>query len=284
MVFTPNLTAYFERIGYHGPREPTLGVLNGICAGHVQNIPFENLDVLLGRRIDLDPNAVERKLVHARRGGYCFEQNTLLLHVLDALGYRVQAISARVRFQRPRDFVPPRTHVFLRVELGGESWLVDVGVGGFSLAGALRLVLEQPQETPHDVRRIVAEGRWQGLSERAPDAKLFHQIHFGGAWHDVYEFTLEEMPEIDRELGNWFTSAHPNSHFKSRLTVARATPAGRITLTDRELTFRARDGHADARLLGSESQLLAVLAEHFDLHFPPGTRFECPGLAGLTNP
>ena len=82
MTFAPDLAAYFERTGYAGPREPTLDTLSGIVARHVESIPFENLDVLLGRDISLDPAAVEQKLVRQGRGGYCFEQNSLLLHVL----------------------------------------------------------------------------------------------------------------------------------------------------------------------------------------------------------
>ena len=124
-----DLDAYFERIGYSGPCEPTLGVLNAITLAHTSAIPFENLDVLLGRPIALDPASLVDKLVRRRRGGYCFEQNGLLLIVLEALGFQAVPISARVRWQRPRDFTPPRTHLFLRVELDGESWLADVGIG-----------------------------------------------------------------------------------------------------------------------------------------------------------
>jgi N-hydroxyarylamine O-acetyltransferase len=102
-----NLDAYFARIGYEGPREPTLAVLPALSAAHTRSIPFENLDVLLGRPIKLEIDAIFQKLVCDRRGGYCFEQNGLLLHVLDELGFQVAPLSARVRWQRPRDFIPP---------------------------------------------------------------------------------------------------------------------------------------------------------------------------------
>ncbi|HEY6175060.1 MAG TPA: arylamine N-acetyltransferase, partial [Kofleriaceae bacterium] len=123
-----DLDRYFARIGYDGPRDATLATLNGIANAHVQAIPFENLDVLLGRGIDLDLDAVQRKLVDDRRGGYCFEQNSLLLAVLGELGFEARPLSARVRMQRPRDFVPARTHLVVRVELDG-PWLADVGIG-----------------------------------------------------------------------------------------------------------------------------------------------------------
>ncbi len=211
-------------------------------------------------------------------GGYCFEQNTLLLHVLEALGYSVKPISARVRLQRPRDFTPPRAHVFLRVELCGSSWLADVGVGGLSPSCALRLIPEITQETPHEPRRILLTGTWQGLTLRAPDARMFHQAYFAQAWHDVCEFTLEEMPGIDRELGNWYTSQHPSSHFRERLTVARATRQGRKSLLNRELSVRDNAGRVQTRRIETPDELLETLAREFDLRLPAGTRFSCAGL------
>ncbi|HEX5659090.1 MAG TPA: arylamine N-acetyltransferase [Polyangiales bacterium] len=256
-----DLDEYLERIAYDGPREPTLHVLHALTAAHSQTIPFENLDVMLGRPVRLELDAVHDKLVRQRRGGYCFEQNGLFLHVLAQLGFTVLPLSARVRLQRPRDFTPPRTHLFVRVELEGQSWLTDVGVGAMSLTSALRLVLDVAQETPHEPRRIVHE---QG--------RFFHQAYFAETWNDVYEFTLEQMPPIDRELGNWYTSTHPSSHFRTATMVARAAPDGaRITLLNRELSFRQRDGRADKRELRAH-EVEAALLEHFGLRLPEGAR------------
>jgi len=278
MAFEPDLTGYFERIGYGGPTAPSLANLNALILAHVSAIPFENLDILLGRHIVIDPASVEEKLVARRRGGYCFEQNTYLMHVLRALGYPVAPLAARVRVNRPREEIPPRTHMFLRVELPDGSWLVDVGVGGLSPSAALRLVLDERQEIPHEPRRLCSEGEWHGLSLRAPSAKLYHQALLDGVWQDVYEFTLEGMPEIDRELGNWYTSTHPQSHFRSRLMVARATPHGRLNLLNRRFTRRTNDGTSDARELKSPEELLAVLEREFGIALPAGARLECSGL------
>lgn len=189
-----------------------------------------------------------------------------------------------MRLQRPRDFTPARTHMLLRLELEGESWLVDVGVGGLSPTCALRLVPDLVQETPHESRRIVQEGAWAGLALRAPDARLFHQASFADAWHDVCELTLEEMPAIDRELGNWFTSTHPDSHFKGRLLVARATPTGRIGLLDRELSVRQRGGQVQTRTLATPAELHAVLESELGLVLPTSLRVPCPGLEGSSGP
>lgn len=268
MLSPTDLDAYFARIRYDGPRDPVLSTLDGIVAAHVGAIPFENLDVLLGQPIRLDLDAVLTKLVHARRGGYCFEQNSLLLSVLATLGFRVTPQSARVRLQRPRDFTPPRTHLFVRVHLPDGDRMVDVGTGGLSLTASLRWVPDLVQPTPHETRRIVFE-----------DGLFFHQALLGDTWIDVYEFTGEEMPPVDREVANWYTSTHPGSHFLSRLTVARAGPDGtRLSILNRELTLRGADGIGDTRLLETPEALVAALEEHFGLVFPAGTRFACAAL------
>jgi N-hydroxyarylamine O-acetyltransferase len=285
VAFVPNLQAYFERIGYAGPREPTVATLQAIVRAHVASIPFENLDVLLGLEISLDLSAIEAKLVHARRGGYCFEQNTYLLCVLRELGFNAWAISGRVRIQRPRDFTPARTHVFIALDIHGETWLADVGVGGLSPTAALRLELNREQATPHEPRRLIADGDWDLTTldrpsgpRRGPAAVLLHQARLGNHWQDVCEFTLEPMPEIDREVGNWFTCRHPQSHFRDRLMVARSFEGGRLSLVNREFTIRPNVGQSSTLRAETEEHLLELLEQHFGLSFAPGTRFVCPSL------
>lgn len=250
-----DLDAYFARIDYRGPRTASIEALHALTAAHVHAVPFENLDVVLNRGVELEPEPLFRKLVTHRRGGYCFEQNGLFLLVLEAMGFSVRPLSARVRIQRPRDFTPPRTHVFLRVEIGDEVWLTDVGVGAASLTGAIRFDSDAEQPTPHETRRLIAEN---GLR--------YHQIKYGETWNDVYEFTGETMPMIDRIVGNWFTSTHPNSHFRDRLMAAKALPGGRrATLLNREFTIRERDGRTEVRTLESPGAMRDVLAEQFGL-------------------
>ena len=263
-----DLDRYFARIGLAPRRDATRATLDAIIAAHVTAIPFENLDVLLGRPIELELAAIEQKLIADRRGGYCFEHNTLLLHVLAQLGFAVRPYSARVRIGRPRDYTPARTHLFCAVALDGRQLLADVGVGALSPTCALSLDTSELQETPHEPRRIVFEdGRW------------FHQARLRGEWVDVCEFTREEMPPIDRIVANWYTSTHPTSHFRDRLVVARALPdGGRLSVLNRELTVRSRDGVARTTPIESPDALLAVLADRFGLAFPAGTHFHCPAL------
>lgn len=262
-----DLDAYLARIGYSGPHTPTLETLHAIAWHHATTIPFENLDVLLGRPIVLTPAALMAKLVHGGRGGYCFEQNNLLRLALTALGYRVTPLGARVRWQIPRDVVPARTHLFLQVHLSDGDWMADVGLGAASLTAPLRFEFGTEQTTPHEPRRLVNEG-----------GRLFHQMKIGDGWVDVHEFTLEEMHPIDWEMGNWWTSANPVSHFRNNLTLGFALRDGTRKAIRSDGYAHRRGGEVLARCpIDSGATLERLLREHFNLHFPSGTRFGPPG-------
>ncbi|HVK10534.1 MAG TPA: arylamine N-acetyltransferase [Gemmataceae bacterium] len=266
-----DLDAYLARIRYADPREPTLDTLRGLVLAHATSIPFENLDVLLGRGVSLADADVERKLVTDRRGGYCFEQNSLLLRALSALGFEATPLSARVRLKAPRDVVPPKTHLFVRAVIDGVPWLADVGVGGLSPTAPVRLdLLDAEQPTPHEPRRVVREAR-------EPSPRYYHQAQLGEVWADVYEFTLEEMPAVDREVGNWWTSTSPQSKFRQNLMVALARPDGtRVSILNREFTHRRGAQVLERLELADPGALLTVLAERFGLRLPADTPLAFP--------
>lgn len=263
-----DLDAYFARIGYQGSRVPSLETLNSVIAAHTQTIPFENLDVLLGRPILLDAASLQQKLIHQRRGGYCFEQNGLLLLALQSLHFDVQPMSARVRLDAPRDFIPPRTHLFLRVQLQDASWLADVGVGSSSPTTAVNLAEGVETGTSHELHRIVKE-----------NGVYFHQGSYGTEWHDIYEFTLEQMPLIDREVSNWYTSTSPRSRFRQHLLVSRsAGAAGRHTILDDQFSRRAADGVATKHKITSKSELFEILSQYFGLHLDHSLPLHLPAV------
>ncbi len=265
MVDSIDLEKYFDRIGYAGLRTPSVEVLHALTQAHAQSIPFENLDALLGQTIRLEPDALYRKLVLSRRGGYCFEQNGLFLEVLTRLGFTVYPLRAAVRMAEPdRRVALGHTHLVLEVRIDGESWITDVGVGAASLTRALHLVADIEQRTPHDTRRLQREaGKW------------FHQVWRGESWADVYEFGGEAMPRPDRIIANWYTSTHPDSKFRRELFVARALPGGRrVSLHNYQLLRSGADGTAENRQILDPNQLLDVLCERFDIHLPKATRFK----------
>lgn len=257
-----NLDAYFGRIGYRGPQTPTLETLRGIQRHHAEAIPFENLDILLGRGARLDPAGLEQKLVRDRRGGYCFEHNTLLAAVLGSLGFSITTLIGRVRWQVPPAVPTPQTHMVLRVELEGRPWLTDGGFGGVGLTEPLAMDTEREQGSPAEPRRLLRNG-----------PRLLHQVCLAGIWTDVYSFTLEPALPIDFEVANWYTSTHPNSRFRQNLMAARVAGDRRLAILNREFTVRFNDGRVEKRPIESADILLELLAENFGLHFPAGTRF-----------
>jgi len=250
-----SLEDYFQRIGYEGPTEPTLALLRQLVHLHTQNIPFENIDVLLGKPVQLEPEAVFHKLVHQRRGGYCFEQNGLMQLVLRALGYSVFALGARVRLrQRDREQFPARTHLFLAVSIDNKYWLVDVGFGALTLTAPLLWQEFTLQHQSREPRRLVREGkRW------------FHQAWQQDEWRDVYEFTKEPMHIADQRVANWYTSTHPDSNFTQRLSMALAlSDGGRVTLNGTSLRV-LRSGQAEQRFRVGEDALSLIIEQHFGI-------------------
>jgi len=231
-----DLDAYFKRIGYDGPREPTLDVLRAIAVRHPDAIPFENLDVLLGRGISIVPADIDAKLIAGGRGGYCYEQNGLLKRVLQALGFQVEGLMARVLWMAPEGAPPrPRSHQVLGVTLDGETWLVDAGFGGCVLTAPLRLFSDEVQDTPHGKFRIL-DTQTGGVAERQVQADL------SGRWATLYQVSQGAWAEVDYEQANFFTYTHPSSHFTWSMTVGRTTSTARYALKNNRFTHRDLTG------------------------------------------
>ena len=154
-------------------------------------------------------------------------------------------------------------------------WLVDVGVGGFTPSGPLRMDTQSPQQTLHDTRRIIRS------EEPSPDGfdHWFHQILIGDEWKNIYEFTGEQMLDIDREIGNWWTSASPESTFRDKIMVAMAAPDGsRHSLATGKYSHRRNGKLIESIEIESSHQLLELLDQRFGLRFPAGTLFGIDGL------
>ncbi len=256
------LDAYFERIGYGGERAPTLAALRAIHRLHARAIPFENLNPLLRWPVRLDAASLERKLVREGRGGYCFEHNLLLRHVLDALGYRTTGLAARVMWTAPRDVVRPRSHMLLRVEVEGEPYVADVGFGGLTLTGPLRLVPDAVQATPHEPFRLRLVG------DRGAGDCFVMEANVRGDWSPLYRFDLAEQELADYELTSWYLTHHPESHFLHGLIVARTDADRRYALRNAELAVHHLGGGTERRTLSGAAQMREVLEDVFELRLP----------------
>jgi N-hydroxyarylamine O-acetyltransferase len=256
-----DLGAYFDRIGYHGTPRPNLETLRTLVELHTAAVPFEAIDVLLDRGIDISPEAVDAKLIERRRGGYCYEQNSLFARVLKAIGFDVESMASHVRWMsEPGTALPPLTHRVSRVTIDGTPWLADVGFGSAVPTAPLRMDIGDPQPTRHDTYRIVRMGPQWLLQALVEDE-----------WRPVYSIAAEPWLEGQYEMANWYTSAHPASHFRHRLIVTRTTPEARYILAEGRLTIRRSDGSAEKRYLDAD-EIMAALEEIFLLPVEPEWR------------
>ena len=268
-----DLGAYLRRIGHAGACEPTLDTLRAILVRHTNAIAFENLNPLLKWPVRLDEESLQRKLVREGRGGYCYEQNILLSHALQALGYSVTGLAARVLWNSAvAGAVPPRTHMLLRVVLDGQSWLADAGFGVLTPTGPLRLKVDEEQATPHEPFRLLADR-----------GEFVMQAKIRGAWTALYRFGLQEQLLPDYEIANWYVSTHPESRFVNGLMAARSAPGRRYTLLNNEFTVHHLDGVTDKRVLDSAAELRAVLEKDFQLTLPDTPELDA-ALRRLTAP
>ncbi len=251
----PDLAAYFERIGYTGPLDPTPQNLYAIHRAHVLNVPFENLDIHLGRPICLDLDAFFRKIVHQRRGGFCYELNGLLGHVLSQFGFDVTLLSARVYGP---DGIPGRdfAHLFLLVRFP-ERYIADVGFGDASL-DPLRLDCDDDQLIGSTVYRIVAD----------TDRTVLTYVQADHSLKPKYDFAL--TPRLLPDFAG-MCHAHQtecSSKFVQRRLCTRATPTGRITLSTTRLTIVDGDRRIE-HPIASDAEFSDALRSNFQIEISP---------------
>jgi N-hydroxyarylamine O-acetyltransferase len=254
-----DLEAYFRRIGYDADRAPTLDTLRTIQLRHAETIAFENLNPLMRWPVPLSIESIQQKLVRDGRGGYCFEQNLLLKHVLTALGFQVTGLAARVLWDEPDSALRPRSHMLLLVELKGTPYLVDVGFGILTPTAPLRLQPEIEQATPHEPFRLLPAGE-----EFVMHAKI------RGEWKTLYRFGLQEQLLPDYEVSNWYLSNHPESLFVTGLMAARPASGRRYALRNNEFVVHHLNGGTERRALASVAEMRDTLERAFCITVPNG--------------
>jgi N-hydroxyarylamine O-acetyltransferase len=246
-----DIGAYLARIGITRDCRTDLRTLRELHLAHTGSIPFENVDVRLRRPIALDIASLEAKLVRRRRGGYCFEHNTLFAAALRALRFDVATLEARVRPPGAKQALP-RTHMTLTVTVEGREYLADVGFGADGPLFPVPLD-GTPSAQPGGAYRLDEEG----------DGLLVLRRARRDEWQDVYAFSRVPALPVDFEVANHFTSTHPSSSFVNRLTVQRSGPAERHILRARTYTVR-REDEETVRVIGHD-ELPTLLRERFAL-------------------
>lgn len=257
MTTAIDLEAYCRRIGYAGNRKPTLDVLRNIQLCHTETIAFENLNPLMGWPVLLDVSSLQQKMVRDGRGGYCFEHNLLLKHMLEALGFQVTGLAARVLWNTQEGVVPPRSHMLLQVDLDGCPYIVDAGFGGVTLTGPLRLEPGIEQTTPHETFRLLKV-----------NDEFIAQVHIRGEWISLYRFGLSEHLLPDYEVASWYLSTHPESLFINGLLAARVAKDCRYALRNNRLTVYHRHGEIERQLIPNVQDMRETLETVFRITLP----------------
>lgn len=261
-----DLSAYLERIGLASPPPPTVEGLARLVRAQRLAIAFENLDILLGRGVDLAPDAIFDKLVRRGRGGYCFEQNALLHRAVTALGIEGRPLLARVWFRvEGEEDVPPLTHQLELVMMDGEPWIIDAGFGG-SLSPPIRLAEGETEPGPDGARfRLRRHDRFGWMLERrGPPTSMDAPDQEEAAWQRQYSFTADPAHPVDLELGNHWTATRPDTLFTSLMLVSRVTENGFVILMENSLRTREPSGTTET-VIESSAALRVALDTHFGI-------------------
>lgn len=246
-----DLTAYLDRINFSGTTDVSPDTLARLHHAHFYAIPFENFDILLGRGIDLEPQAVFDKLVRSKRGGYCFELNGLFLRALHSLGFEARALLARVHLTGTPS---GRGHQLELISIDGRDWVADVGFGGDSPREPIPLELDSPVTNNGQTIRLTDGGHF-GIMFQALDK---------GKWKDLYSFDLGHVYPADIAYGNHYASTSPNTFFTFSRVAARPLPNGEVTLLDRTLKTTV-NGREEVQILPDSPAYLDAVKTHFGI-------------------
>lgn len=228
-----------------GLRDAPPATFDGLITLHraqIRKIPFENLDIHLGRGVDPTRTAIFAKCVGRRRGGYCFELNELLIAALQGFGFAARRGLVRVHLSgRPS----AHTHQFSIVTINAQDYLVDAGFGGQSPRGPLPLVL--------DAVTAIAFKRYRFVAAASFGTML--QDWWDGAWRDLYSFDSQAVLDVDRVMGNHFASTHPSTFFTWAKTASIQTSDARFSLLDGVMTHETAQGVSETQIPPGDAYL-----------------------------
>ena len=246
--------AFLARIGLADlPIAHTVEFLGAVQQACVLTIPYENLDILDGRPISLCPEDIYRKIVTEHRGGYCFELNALLHHMLAEMGFCVESRFAR--YLRGETAIPFRRHRIVVVTLDdGEEYMLDIGVGQVAPRLPLRLTEHEIQEQNGETYRF----EWDPSL-----GWILSDLH-KGAWRRYISFTLEKQYEEDFVPASFWCEKHPDSPFNKGNMIAIKTPAGRKTVDGNIYKEFTADACVHEEVV-DEARTKQILAEAFGL-------------------
>ena len=250
-----DLAAYLERIHYRGSQAPTAETLCAVQEAHLLNVPFENLSIHYRQPIILEADALFDKIVTHRRGGFCYELNGLFAALLRRLGFEVEMLSARVA-NAAGEFGPDFDHMTLMVRLD-QRWLADVGFGD---SFRRPLLIDEREEQAQQDRAYKIDSDNASEDQRL----VLWQRESGNDWRPQYSFTLQPFAFGDYAEMCHYHQTSGQSHFTRARVCTRATPKGRVTLSELRL-ITTEDGRRDERMLSDEHEYAEVLKQQFGI-------------------
>lgn len=245
----PDAELYLERIGFGAPVRNDRETLDALVHAHLYSVPFENIDVYdLRLPISLGIPALSDKIVTRRRGGYCFELNSLFMSLLTALGFSCHAVSARVL--NDKGYIPPYSHRATVVTIGGRRHYCDVGFGGTMADCSLEFDAPGFQSTERGQFRFAPEASHMTLILKTSKGET-----------PLLSVADRPVDPVDFVPLNFYTSTSPGSMFVNRRVVHRLTDGGRVSLEDSELRRTGQPPIA----LRTQEDLAGALFEAFGL-------------------
>jgi N-hydroxyarylamine O-acetyltransferase len=236
------LTDYLQRIGFTGELVANADSLCQLMRAHVHAIPFENLDVQAGKIVSLVPEDIVNKIVYGKRGGYCYEVNSLFAMALTALGFEYDLIGARPMFYPQRR---PKSHMVLMVKIGAERWLCDTGFGSFGLRAPIEL---------NQLGQVIKQDNETFMLDQNERGEFILKALVKGEWANQFGFDLQPMEIIDFMPVNYYNSTHPDAVFVQRYLVMQQRPDGRTLLSGNQLK----------QLRGDQETVTEITAEQLD--------------------
>jgi len=247
------LAAYLDRLGVARPAVLDGAALAALHRAHLVAVPFENLSLHLGERVDLAEGALLDKVVTRRRGGFCYELNGAFGVLLEALGAQVGRVGARVRRRDGDGFGPPMDHLALVVTTadGGGPWLADVGFGA-SFVHPLRFDVRDEQDDP--AGRFLLRDVEDGDVELLQDGVAQYRI-------ETHRRTLD-----DAAPACWWHATSPSSSFLRSPVCSRVTAeGGRVSLSGTTVVRTSPGGVRSEETLDGDATVLAAYRELFGI-------------------
>lgn len=213
-----SLQAYLNRIGYSGETKADIGTVAALMKCQLFSVPFENLDVQAGKIVSMIPEEIVDKILHRRRGGYCYEVNGLFAMAMQSLEIPYQFVAARPMFYPVRR---PKTHMAIVLKVEGDSWLCDLGFGSYGIRAPMLLSVTDVE---------ITQGFDTFMLNKTSETNYLLQALVDGEWQKQYAFDLSAQEWIDFVPANYLNSTHPDAVFVQKLLIVLHNHTGRKIL------------------------------------------------------